>query len=889
MVRQFLFLFFILCFSRQLSSQNLSGIVKDSAGIPLERTNVIARPMQQGGTMKYYITQADGKYYLDLDQSIPYEVSASYIGYERAVITYTPTTKNDIHDFVLSSSNESLETVTIKYEPIEFKKDTIVYNVAAFNTGSERKLRDVLKNLPGVEVDRDGKVTVNGNPVSRVLVENKVFFTGNSRLAVNNIPADAVNKVEVLENYSDIALLKGLEDSEETVLNIVLKEDKKQFVFGDIEAGGGIEERYLIYPKLFYYSPKTSVNFIADINNLSEKSFTLQDYIEFEGGFAKLMSNSGAFQNIYNSDIARFLSQNDYHSNVSQFGAIHLRQSVTDETDLSGYVIVSNNETVSEQHTLNIYTSDNPFEENRTQVNTLNNFFAIGKLSLRHLPNRDEDLSLDSYFKYIHNNALGETQTVTPFSDLFITAQNFSENYQFKQDLNYTRKLSKAHTITTNLTYNIQKDRPENDWLTNQPILQTFIPLEDDDAYHIFQNKKVLSHQFQGVFKDYWILHRFHHLYSSVGVNATFSGFFTEEWQSLSNGAVNPFNASGFGNDFSYAMVNPYLGLEYKFQVGNMVFKPAVFLQFYNWNIRQTTKNSSRNTVSLLPKLDIDLESKTGNKWSFRYAKNQRFASIEQLANHFVLTSFSSVFKGNPYLENEEYHTFRLRWYKFNMFRGFSYNVSTSYNRKVKNLKNTTELSGIEQYATVILYDRPENMWNTTAMAQRTIKRIRFSLSASYVYSDFYQLLNQSEQLNISKNLTGTIGVTTLFKNLPNITVNYSKRINEYRTQNSRPVFESDFFSAGLDYVFLKDFTLKADYLFSKYLNRNIDIENTYNNLNVSLFYQKENSPWGFEINATNLLNNAIRQQNSFSDFIISDQKIFLFPRVMLFKVVYKL
>lgn len=189
----------------------------------------------------------------------------------------------------------------------------------------------------------------------------------------------------------------------------------------------------------------------------------------------------------------------------------------------------------------------------------------------------------------------------------------------------------------------------------------------------------------------------------------------------------------------------------------------------------------------------------------------------------------------------------------------------------------------------MILYDRPENMWNTTAMAQRTIKRIRFSLSASYVYSDFYQLLNQSEQLNISKNLTGTIGVTTLFKNLPNITVNYSKGINEYRTQNSRPVFESDFFSAGLDYVFLKDFTLKADYLFSKYLNRNIDIENTYNNLNVSLFYQKENSPWGFEINATNLLNNAIRQQNSFSDFIISDQKIFLFPRVMLFKVVYKL
>ena len=103
---------------------------------------------------------------------------------------------------------------------------------------------------------------VRGKKVTRVLVENKTFFTGNSKLAVNNIPADAVDKVEVLDNYNEVAMLKGLQDSEDMAMNILLKEDKKKFVFGDIEVGAGIKDRYLLHPNLFYYSPDTNINFI---------------------------------------------------------------------------------------------------------------------------------------------------------------------------------------------------------------------------------------------------------------------------------------------------------------------------------------------------------------------------------------------------------------------------------------------------------------------------------------------------------------------------------------------------------------------------------------------------------------------------------------------------
>src|SRR5690606_14735057 len=120
----------------------------------------------------------------------------------------------------------------------------------------------VLKNLPGVEVDREGNVTINGKKVTRLMVEGKTFFTGDPKLGVNNIPADVVEEVEALDNYSEIAFLKGLSDTDQMALNIKPKEGKKNFVFVDLEAGAGVEERYVVDPTLFYYSHQSAVNVI---------------------------------------------------------------------------------------------------------------------------------------------------------------------------------------------------------------------------------------------------------------------------------------------------------------------------------------------------------------------------------------------------------------------------------------------------------------------------------------------------------------------------------------------------------------------------------------------------------------------------------------------------
>src|SRR5690606_11867889 len=165
--------------------------------------------------------------------------------------TFSTTNENKEKNFMLKPATNELDEVVINYKiPLIVKQDTLIYNVESFADGGERKLRDLLKNLPGVEVDREGNVTVQGQRVTRDLVEDKTFFTGDSKLAVNNIPSDAVNKVEILDNYSEIPFLKGLEDSDEMAMNIKLKEDKKKFMFGDVESGYsyGNEDRYLIHP-----------------------------------------------------------------------------------------------------------------------------------------------------------------------------------------------------------------------------------------------------------------------------------------------------------------------------------------------------------------------------------------------------------------------------------------------------------------------------------------------------------------------------------------------------------------------------------------------------------------------------------------------------------------
>ena len=528
MLIKYLVLILVMSISVALQAQTitLQGKVSDSLQQPLQYANILAVPVADNIDVTFAITNQDGNYKLQLEKNQTYTVTTSYLGFLPNVedVNLDKDTSNNI---ILKENLDQLDEVTITYTPpMVVKKDTIVYLTDKFVTGEERKLKDVLKKLPGVDVDRSGNVTVNGTKVTKVLVENKTFFTGDSKLAVNNIPADAVDKVEVLDNYNDVAMLKGLQDSDDMALNIKLKEDKKKFMFGDIEAGAGIKDRYVVHPSIFYYSPKTNVNVIGDLNNTGVKSFTIKDYLEFEGGVGKLLSDAGNYFKLYRSDFAQFLDNQDYKSSTNQFGAFNIRQYINQVTDLSAYAIVNNEKNTTASNTINTYQNiDQPFTEQRFANNALDNFFTIGKVTLEYKPTIKEDLNINTVIKVTNNKGLGVITTINPSQDNTISTTNNVTGLNLKQNFSYSRKLSKNNTATLQSIYNFKNDQPITNWLTNQQILQGLIPLQIDVNYNIQQTKTVKTNSVNTILKDYWVLNNFNHLYTSLGVNAAFNSF----------------------------------------------------------------------------------------------------------------------------------------------------------------------------------------------------------------------------------------------------------------------------------------------------------------------------------------------------------------------------
>ena len=220
----------LLASSICLSQVKLQGVVRDSLGSPLELANVIAINKQSSALESFSVTTEDGKFMLSLSKNQTYNMQVSYIGMKTFEQEISTKEQDIIKDFNLSLDN-NLDAIELSYEmPVTVRGDTLIYNADSFTNGSERKLEDVLKNLPGVEINDDGQIEVEGKVVNKLMVNGKDFFDGDTKLASKNIPSKAVDKIQVLRNYSEVGQLSGVTNNQDNVaINIKLKEGKENF------------------------------------------------------------------------------------------------------------------------------------------------------------------------------------------------------------------------------------------------------------------------------------------------------------------------------------------------------------------------------------------------------------------------------------------------------------------------------------------------------------------------------------------------------------------------------------------------------------------------------------------------------------------------------------
>ena len=884
------YLLFLLISLSAFSQKTITGVVSDTLNQPLESANLIAKPLQEKAGIKFAMADNKGRFRLELDNQVKYEIVVSYIGYSEEILIIEPNSTITSHNFKLKATGENLKEIIIKHEfkPIVIKKDTMTFDVKSFANGNERKMKEILEKLPGVEVDKNGGVTVQGKKVTKMLVEGKSFFGGGTKLAVENIPADALDKIEVIDNFNQVGFMKEVSDSEDLAMNVKLKEDKKKFVFGDIEAGAevgnGDNEFYLGHAALFYYSPKGNVSFIGDSNNIGRSTFTFQDLMRFDGGASSFLTGRKSLTNLYsftndNTDVVR---------NKSNFGALNFSYTASEKLDVSGFAIFSNVLLAQKlESNIEYLQNESLTFENRTTDSEEKTFLGIGNVKLDYSPNKKEKIYYNAQYQSSNNDGITSLKSITNLnSSTFETMQN-ADNTSAKQYVEWHKSINANHTTTLVINQAFEEQTPENTWFTNQPFLAGLIPLQADSSYTINQIKKTKNNSIDALFKHYWIINNFNHLYTNVGNNYGKSDFSTSEKQLLTNGTINDFASAGFGNDINYQLNDAYIGLEYKFKIGIWTNKPGLYFHWYDLKTQQLDANYRLSKTLFQPQFTSELEFNKSESLEFNYRLENDFPDANLLANRFSLQGYNSVYKGNALLRNERFHSARLSYRKMNMYRGITLFANANYSKKVRTIRNDVVLSGINQFSTPVITDNPETNWSLYGSFEKKIYYFRAGINTSLSWFSYTQTLNDITTQNDRSSQNVGVTLRTAKKDWPSLEVGYKKGFSQFNglTQSN---YKTDAFNTEGSIEFLKNFVYKFSYENLKNTDDN-NQTNFYEIANTSLRYQEKNNPFGFELSVNNVFDNQRKNSFSFSDFSIVNNFRYVMPRVILFSVSYKL
>ncbi|MFI2742078.1 carboxypeptidase-like regulatory domain-containing protein [Zhouia sp. PK063] len=858
-------------------------MVTDSLQNPLPYASVMAKPQDSLLKIQFSITDEQGQYQLSL-KNISYSITVNYMGYVPYTFTINPNKKEATRNIALKEKAEELEEVVVKI-PIVVKKDTIVYNVNELTNGHERKLKDVLKKLPGIEVSKDGVITVQGKKITTVLVENKKFFGGGSKLAIDNIPANALAQVEIIDHYTEIPLLKDLVDSDKMAMNIKLKEDKKNFAFGDIKAGKGNEDYYNIHSNLFYYSPKTTVNFIGNTNNIANQVFTYQQYFDFQSGLNQTFTKGNTNFEMPNDDFLQFIESNDAVTSKRKFAALNITKEINNKLNVSGYAIFSN----TNEETFNLSTNQyNTFTEQKSLGTTAKNIFAIGNIQTTYLPNVTDAWYFKTKFKKTNNKYQNTINSlVNTTNNMFLTVKKAKDVF-FNQAVEWHRKRSYKHAFSFAANYTFEEDTPHTTWQTSDVILQEIIPVIQDSLYTIKQQKQTRNHKFDVILKHYWILNKNNHIYSTLGNTYYNQTFFTNDTQKLTNGNTNNFSNENFGNNLNFNLNDLFVGIDYKFKQGIFTLSQGAFLHYYSWKINQQYKTIKHKAV-VLPNFSVKAEFNKLNKMELGYQKTTSFYNVAKFARNYYLQAYNTVFKGNDSLKNEVFHNFNVRYNKFNRYKGVSIYAIAKYITKTKGTVNNVNYSGINNTVYPIFLNNPEKRWSFLGNIKKPVKNINYSLRLNYNITHYLQQISGTTYTNKNNSLSYNITARTLFDKFPVIEAGFKQSIGAYTLSGNKSTFSTNEPFFNIDYDFLKGFSFSFDYSAYTYKNKSLNQQNNYNLSNASLYYRQDNSAWSFEIAAQNLFNVKFKNQNSFSSYIISDTKTYILPQIVMFSISYNL
>jgi len=897
--------FFVFFFAIFLSYGQLKmkGVVSDSLELPLVSASIVAINKETNGLENYALSDKDGKYKLNLKVNTAYKIQVSSIGL--ITINDTLLTKEfDINRNYILRADIVLDEVVVKM-PVVVRGDTLIYNADSFKNGSERKLEDIIDKLPGVEINENGQIEVEGKVVNKLMVNGKDFFDGDTKIGTKNIPSNAVDKIQVLRNYAEVGQLSGVRNNQDNfAINIKLKQGKESFWFGNVTGGVGDspdENLYLLQPKLFYYNPKYSINIISDLNNIGEVALTRRDIRGFGGGFTRPSSRSGTSINLGDNSLNFLTNQRNALKIENKLASANFSYSPRQTLDLSGFLVYNNSRILSNEiSSIRYSNADLGIPDEATeQFNTEQSNQGLLKLSASYKPNFNNQIDYD-----VLARVSDDSQSKNNLSSVLGNTVQYDEvtPYNINQNLSYYYTLNEKNIFAFEAQSVIKNEDPfynallENDPDSVDPFDKTASALGLDSSlgeYNLGQNRKIISNQLDAKLDHYFLIGPKSNINFTLGTIISRQQFSSKIFQFLSDGSeFQPtplFNEGLAVNDIDYRFNDIYLGVHYRFRAGKFTVTPGFSVHTYGNQNTQFGVTVEDNFVKILPDFETRIQLKKGESLTFNYNMRNQFTDVTRLARGLVFNSFSSLQFGEPDLQNALSHNLSLLYSSFNLFNYTNVFARASYTKNSDQIRGLTNFESVIRTSSYFNSSFADENFNLFGRIQRTFGKVRTSLNSSFNYSKINQFIQDRQSVNEGFTQTYTPGVRTNFRVAPNLSVRYRYSI----TNNNQGLRQTKFItkapSLEFDAYIIEKFTLKSDYSYT-IQEQTGEESQSFQIWNASLAYRKDkDTKWEYEIKASNLLNVSSQIRNSANNISVFSSTTFIQPRFITIRAVYQL
>jgi len=729
---------------------------KDSSLVSFARSN------EEGGFVLKNI--ASGKYLL----------SISYVGYQQQWVAFktgaNPTL--NLNNIYLEDANKvSTVTVTARRPPVVINGDSIEFNSENFKTVPNAVVEDMLKKMPGIEVDKAGAITVNGKSVTKVFVNGKEFFTGDPKMATKNLPADAVDKIQVYDRKSDQAMFTGIDDgNEETAINIKTKKDRKQSTFGKINGSAGSPGRFDAQGNINRINNDEQFSLIGTANNTNRQAFSNGDMANFSGGGGgrggggmMLNFNGGGGGTDANSQgVANTYSLGGNYSNV-------LNDKKMDFNTNANSSDVERN-TITNSFTQNL-TPGNLFNRSNESNNTNRNQQQKIGFTI------DNKVSETFSYKYTptitnqHNTSLGASSSSTLLPDGTLTNSSSTNSASVTDAVNISNTLllrkkftKKGRTISSTLTQGYNNSSANSNQYTDQ-LFYSYGVIKDS-ILDQKSTRKGLTESYSANLVYTEPLGKKSLLEFNTFINKNIGSTSKKVYDK--NGINNLYDAlnTRLTNEYSSEYTYAGAGMNFRYNQKKYNFSTGFSLQDAMLNGINTSVNSKiqHDFKDILPSAMFVYNFSQTQNFRFNYRTSTNQPSLTQLQPVLDQSNINNQTIGNPDLKRSYTNNINLSYFSTKILA--QRNFFALLNAQVIN-------NSIVNYDSILpsraILSKPVNVNG----AYRINGTVNYGFGVKQIYSRFNFGLNGGVSNNISY-ASGLLN-TTLVKSIgPSFTYTYS-------------------------------------------------------------------------------------------------------------------